>query len=441
MTERKVISNFFDGVPITKAHLKLIVIIAFALVFEQADNYNFSFVAPTLREYWGLSVQQIGYINSLFSVGMLCGSFIFGLVSDMIGRKKTLLITALIFSIGSLLDGIAPNVEIFMAMRFLTGLGISGVLVVAPSYMMEMLPSKGRGRIYGIATTVGFIGIPGIAVLCNVLLPMGGEHWRFIYMIGAFGLLIVIFGAMWLKESPRWLVRQGRVKEAEAIVESIVGEEYQVDLSKVAVPKEKASLKTIFKEMFQAENLKNTIVLIVGYAMLLTAGLLFVNYASTLLVDRGFAMEQGLRLSSLLSVGLLLGPIITSVIAEWGGRKIPIIATILGMGICVVIYIFSTNFTVMCIAAVAATALNQAAVVIFNAYAPETLPTKIRNGGVSIGMACGRIFATIMLTVFPIMYVKVGFVATYLVLVALCVIVALCIGFFGKRTSGVALED
>lgn len=87
--------------------------------------------------------------------------------------------------------------------------------------MMEMLPSKGRGRIFGIATTVGFIGIPVIAVLCNIILPMGGEHWRFIYVIGAVGLVLVILGAAWLKESPRWLVRQGRVKEAKKLVEEI----------------------------------------------------------------------------------------------------------------------------------------------------------------------------------------------------------------------------
>ena len=180
MTERKVISNFFDEVPLTKTHLKLIVIIAIAMVFEQADNYNFSFIAPVLREYWGLSIQQIGFINSLFALGMLIGTFIFGLCSDLLGRKKTLLITAFIFFAGSLLNGLAPNVEIFTVMRFLTGLGISGVLIVAPSYMMEMLPSKGRGRIFGIATTVGFLGIPAIAFLCNIILPLGGEHWRLV---------------------------------------------------------------------------------------------------------------------------------------------------------------------------------------------------------------------------------------------------------------------
>ena len=75
MAERKVISNFFDDVPLSKAHIRLIVIIAIAMVFEQADNYNFSFIAPVIREQWGLSIQQIGFINSLFAMGMLVGTF------------------------------------------------------------------------------------------------------------------------------------------------------------------------------------------------------------------------------------------------------------------------------------------------------------------------------------------------------------------------------
>ena len=63
MQEKKVITNFFDDVSLTKAHIKLILIIDLAMVFEQADNYNFSFVAPSLREYWGLSVQQLSLIH------------------------------------------------------------------------------------------------------------------------------------------------------------------------------------------------------------------------------------------------------------------------------------------------------------------------------------------------------------------------------------------
>ncbi len=441
MAERKVISNFFDDVPLSKAHIRLIVIIAIAMVFEQADNYNFSFIAPVLREYWGLSIQQIGFINSLFAMGMLVGTFVFGLVSDMIGRKKTLLVSAFIFSAGSLLNGLAPNPEIFTVMRVLTGVGISGVLIVAPSYMMEMLPSKGRGRYFGIATTVGFLGIPAIAFLCNIILPMGGEHWRIVYALGSVGLLIVFFGAAWLKESPRWLVQRGRIKEAEEVVEAIAGPEYKADLSKAVVKDNKIPVGVVFRELFAKKSLKTTIMLIVAYSLVISAGLLFVNFASTILVDRGFSMEEGLKLTSLLSIGMFFGPVVASVIADWGGRKVPIAGCAVVLVGCVVMYSYADSFTIMCVAAVVFSALSQTALIILNAYAPEMYPTKIRNAAVGVVTAIGRIFNIVMMSVFPALYAGLGFSKAYMVLAAFYIIVAIAIGVFGKSTSGVNLEE
>lgn len=68
---------------------------------------------------------------------------------------------------------------------------------------------------------------------------VGGEHWHLVYFLGTVGLIIVLLGAAWLKESPRSLVLQGRVKEAEEVVEEIVAPEYKVDLSKFVVPDKK----------------------------------------------------------------------------------------------------------------------------------------------------------------------------------------------------------
>ena len=359
----------------------------------------------------------------------------------MIGRKKTLLISAFVFSAGSLLNGLAPNPEIFTVMRVLTGVGISGVLIVAPSYMMEMLPSKGRGRYFSIATTVGFLGIPAIAFLCNIILPMGGEHWRILYALGGVGLVIVFFGAAWLKESPRWLVQRGRIKEAEAIVEEIAGSDYKADLSHAIIKDNKVPVGEVFRELFSRRSLKTTLMLIVAYSLIIATGLLFVNFASTILVDRGFSMEEGLKLTSLLSIGMFLGPVIASVVADWGGRKIPIAACAVVMVGCVMTYAYADSFLIMCVAAVVCSALGQTALIILNAYAPEMYPTKIRNAAVGVVTAIGRIFNIVMMSVFPALYAGLGFSKAYMVLAGFYLIVAIVIAACGKSTSGVSLEE
>lgn len=442
MAERKVISNYFDSTPLTKRHLHIIAVLAIAMIFEQADNYNFSFVAPVLREQWGLSIQQVGYVNSMFSMGMMIGTFFFSILSDRIGRKKTILITSVIFSGGSLLNGLAPNFEIFTAMRFLTGLGISGLLIVAPPYMMEMLPANNRGRIYGIAMVFPFIGIPIIAVICNLILPMGGEHWRIVYFLGAVGFIITILGAKWLEESPRWLVSQGRIKEAEAIVEKIVGPEFKADLSNVVgVKTEKIPTSVIFREIFSRKHIKLTLGLIVSYCMTISLGLIFINFASTILLDRGFSQAQGLKLTSLLSIGMMLGPVVVAVISEWGGRKIPIMATAVVLTASILTYAYTDSFTVMCIAGIVAAALGQTNIILLNSYTPELFPTEIRNAALGVITAFGRVFNIIAMSVFPMLYTGLGFSVAYAILGGGYLLIAISIGICGVRTSGKSLEE
>ena len=181
--------------------------------------------------------------------------------------------------------------------------------------------------------------------------------------------------------------------------------------------------------------------LIIAYSLVISAGLLFVNFASTILVDRGFSMEEGLKLTSLLSIGMFLGPVVASVIADWGGRKIPIASCAVILIGCIIVYAYADSFTAMCVAAVAFSALSQTALIILNAYAPEMYPTKIRNAAVGVVTAIGRIFNIVMMSVFPALYAGLGFSKAYMILAAFYVIVAIAIGFFGKCTSGVSLEE
>lgn len=418
----------------------MIAIIALAMVFEQADNYNFSFVAPTLVKYWGLTVQQIGNINSLYAVGLLIGTFIAGFCSDRFGRKKTLLVASFGFSIFTLLNGMAPNPTVFALMRVLTGVGIAAVLIVAPPYMVEMLPSENRGRAFGLASGFGFIGIPAIAILCNIFIPMGQDHWRLIYVFGAVGLFVVIFGFKWLHESPRWLVSKGKVHEAEQVTEKIVGPDYKSDLSQVVIHEEKIPIRVVLAEMFSKKYIKNTVVLLSIFCLAYPAGLVFVNFASTLLVDRGFSVAQGLKLTSLMSFGMIAGPFLASVIAEWGGRKIPMVVTSLVLGGMCLVYAFLKDYTAICVAAIILAMLGQTIAVLANAYGSELFPTRIRNAAIGTAMSIGRVFIIFTMAFFPVIYKHFGFVGVYVFLFGVYCIPALLIGLFGIRTSGVSLE-
>ena len=438
---KKVIKNFFDETPITKSHLIMIVILAMAFIFEQCDNFNFTYVAPSLREYWGLSVQQIGYINTIFSIGMLIGSFIFGMVSDRFGRRKALIIAACVFSTFSLLNGLAPNPAVFTLMRFLTGVGLCGVIVVAPTYIVEILPAKNRGRLFGITLGCGYLGIPLIAVLCNIIIPMGTDHWRYVYILGCAGYVVALLSLKFLQESPRWLVSKGRVQEAEAIVEGIIGPEYKCDFSEVKVFTQKLPTLEILKIIFSKRHIKETLALLSCNALVLPAGLIFVNNSATLLVARGFSMEQAMHIATLLSIGMLCGPVIAAVVGDRGGRKWPIAICNIGLMVFCLSYGFADNYLLMCITGVLAAAFVQGVTVMSSNYGPELYPTKYRNAATGMVGTLGRIGAILMMTAYPVVYTMWDYLGVYIFLTIAVTVSALAVIFLGKRTGGVVLES
>lgn len=413
---------------------------AVAIVFEQADNFNFSFVAPTLAKNWHLSVQQIGNISSVFMIGMVVGTFIGGLCSDRFGRKKTIIGSALFFSIASLLNGLATTYTIFILCRFFTAVGIASLIIVSGPYLIEMLPSDKRGRYSGLALGIGFLGIPITALLCNAVIPKGPENWRIVYVFGAAGLIIALLGVKWLEETPRWLLSKGRIKEAEQVVEKIAGPGYKSDLSGVPIHNEKVSFKQVVSLMFGKKLIKNSFVLLVMFGLVLPTGLVFLNLASTILVDQGFTIQQGLKLTSFCSFGMLCGPFVASIVAEWGGRKIPLVLSIVGTGVFILAYGFSNNYTLMVALATIILMLSEVGVVLNTPYASELYPTKIRNAAVGLVSATGRVAGVGIMLLAPAVYAKVGFVGVYMFMGGIFLISALIVGTLGIRTSGITLE-
>lgn len=439
--KKKVLKNFFDESPITKKHFMMILIIAIAFVFEQADNYNFTYVAPALRETWGLSVSDVGKINTWFAVGMLIGSFIFGIVSDRYGRKKALMIASCVFSTFSLLNGLATTVQIFTVMRFLTGIGICGVIIVAPTYLVEILPAKNRGRLFSITLGCGYLGIPLIAIVCNVLLAQSPNHWRYVYILGSAGFLIALLSIKFLQESPRWLVSKGHINDAEKTIEAIVGEEYICDLSNAKVYSEKYKTIDILKIIFSKRHIKDSIALLSFNGIVLPTGLIFVNNSATILLDRGFSMEQSMKLATLLSIGLLGGPIVASFIGDFGGRKWPIALSCFCMSITCIAYGVTKSFSLLCVLGILFSVLVQIGTVMASNYGPELYPTKYRNAATGMVGTLGRICAILVMAAFPILYDMLGFKMVYIIIGLAIFCAGLSLSFLGRTTGGVTLEN
>ncbi len=183
-----------------KFHLLVFLWCFYAIAFDGFDIALYGIGLPLMMEDYGLSVVEAGAIGSYTLVGMMLGSFLLGSLADIIGRKKILAICMAIFSIFSLLAGLAPNPLIFTIMRFIAALGMGGLMPAVIAVMSEYSPKKNRALT--VATMYCGYSIGAILASLIGMYLMESLGWRFLYWLGIIPLLTL---PLFLKQFPESL--------------------------------------------------------------------------------------------------------------------------------------------------------------------------------------------------------------------------------------------
>lgn len=139
------------------------------------------------------------YINSLYIAGWAIGGFLWGFISDKIGRVKALVISLCTFGMFTLLISFAPSWEIVLTFRLLSGLAVGGIMVITPTLLFEIWPARSRAVIIGIDS----IGFP-IGIFSSGLVNLLMNDWRSAFYIGIFPLVLGAASLLLLKESDDW---------------------------------------------------------------------------------------------------------------------------------------------------------------------------------------------------------------------------------------------
>lgn len=437
---QKIRNNYFDGLAVTGPHKILFFIIMMAYFCEQMDNWNFGFIAPALMHSWGLEMKDIGTISFWYFLAMTTGGFVGGIVSDFIGRRKTFLIAIIIFSLASVINGFTNSFPVFVIARAMTGFGVFCLMVCSQAYIAEMAPAETRGKWQNLVAAVGFSAVPLIGIGCRSIIPLAEEAWRYIFYFGGIGLVTFFIGLKYLKESPRWLVAQGRQAEAEQVIFELTGK--NVDLSEAAKNVQmKTPVKEVLTGMFKGQYLGRTLVLLV--IVLLSNPVTFAinNWMATLLKAHGFSLEDSLMATTIISIGVPAGLFFSSFVSDKGGRKIPIMIalfvlafltpilgnltsfwSIVSMGLLITCFILGMNFMVF-------------------SYTAESYPTRMRNTATGFHNAMGRLAVAATQPLIPLAFVAYSFDGVFYIISVMCVIPAVVIGLWGKRTGGKSLEE
>ena len=170
------------------------------------DTVVISGAEQTIQSLWGLSPALHGIAMASALYGTVLGSLLGGWPTDRFGRKATLLWVGLLYVISAVGCGFANGIGVFIAARFLGGLGIGISTVAGPLYISEISPPAYRGRLAGMFQFNIVFGIL-IAFASNFLLKGVGENaWRWMLGIAAFPSLLYTVMCFTIPESPRWLI-------------------------------------------------------------------------------------------------------------------------------------------------------------------------------------------------------------------------------------------
>jgi sugar porter (SP) family MFS transporter len=169
-----------------------------------------------VRNTFALSTQMQEIVVSVVPAGTMVGAVVGGILSDRIGRRVTLLWSAIIFILGSILAPLSPTVAILVVARSMLGIAIGFTSVTAPVYVSELSPPQWRGLLIGLYQFALTFGI----VFANLVgyWFASQESWRLMFAIGALPAAVFLALVLTVPESPRWLFINNRVKEAERVL-------------------------------------------------------------------------------------------------------------------------------------------------------------------------------------------------------------------------------
>jgi len=186
-----------------------------------------------LRTAFNLSDAGLGFTVGSLLIGCFIGAFFAGRLADLMGRRNTMMLAALLFLGGALVQGFAHAQQLFVIARLCGGMAVGAASVLSPAYISEVAPASIRGRLTTIQQIMIIIGLT-IAFVVNYFLAAsagistnafwgGIEAWRWMYLMQAIPAAIFLVALIFIPESPRYLVSKGRDEAAESVLSKLFG--------------------------------------------------------------------------------------------------------------------------------------------------------------------------------------------------------------------------
>ncbi|HTS67071.1 MAG TPA: sugar porter family MFS transporter [Candidatus Acidoferrales bacterium] len=411
------------------------------------DTAVISGTTQALTEVYSLTPTMLGITVSSALAGTVVGSATAGGPADRYGRKASLGVLAVLYVLTSLGCAIAWDWTSLLVFRAIGGLAIGGSSVIGPMYIAEVAPAAKRGRLVGMFQFNIVVGIL-LAYLSNYLigtLGFGEDEWRWKLGIAAVPAALFFALLFGIPQSPRWLVRQGRLAEAEEVLKQ-TGEpdpaaEVKDILESIGTEREHASTP-LFSRRYRFPIF---LAISIGMFNQLSGINAILYYLNDIFQRAGYTKVSGdLQAVAIGATNLLFTVIAMSVIDRLGRKKLLLTGAV-GTAVCLagVAAIFATHryegtLLWLLVAFIALFAFSQGAVIWV--YLSEVFPNVVRAKGQSLGSFTHWIMNFAISLVFPVLAARSGAVP-FGFFAAMMVVQVVVVWRVYPETSGITLEE
>ncbi|RKY56244.1 MAG: MFS transporter [Candidatus Neomarinimicrobiota bacterium] len=372
------------------------------------DTAVISGAEESIQEIFGLTDFWHGFTVAIALIGTMIGAIEAAKPADKFGRKKTLIIIALLYSVSAVGSALSENWYSFLFYRFIGGLGVGASSVVGPMYIAEISPFNRRGRLVALFQLNVVTGILASFFSNYLLLAVGENAWRWMLGVEFFPAFVFFILIFFIPNTPRWLVRQKRIADAEDVLvrlgETNVKSEmdeivdsltFELSAAKERLFQKKYSLPILYAVLIALFNQLSGINAIMYYApRIFELSGVVKNYALLQAVAIGFT-------------NLIFTVIAMSIIDKFGRKNLLIIGsigTMIFLGLVARTFYLQkqSNYGVMLylIGFIAFFAFSQGTVIWV--FISEIFPNKIRAKGQALGAFTHWAGAAIISWTFPV---------------------------------------
>lgn len=426
-----------DGARLSRVHWALTAILTIGLVIDTMKPATLGFVVPGMSDEYGMTTRQTAMFPFTAIAGTVAGSLVWGRLADFVGRRATLLFSAVMF-MGTSVCGFMPWFNANLVMCFFMGAAAGGMLPTVYSLTAESVPARRRGALIvvqsGLGATLGYLVASGAAAL---LIPLTG--WRVLWLLGLPSGFLLLVLCRWIPESPRFLLATGRGDEARAVMRKYGIADVSGQVRDRAVVTGQAGGRSPFPALFARAYLRRTLsVALYGLGWgIVNWG--FITFLPTFLRSAGYgdAAESLLFTASLVAVPSTF--VAAYLYHRWSSRNTMILYAALTVASLCCVAVVGVRGDWLMLAVVGVLLSSSAGMIaMLSPYSTEQYPTGLRATGSGLAAAAskvGGLFGPLVLVVAPVLGSAAVLAAAPLALATAVLAV------IGAETSGQPLPE